>query len=93
MSVILPPNNNSPPRNVFLRQIMPSELLEGIVNLPRGLKHRLVEVILLPIEDQHLPGNDAEESDFSLQRFSGAWNGDLLAREEQGVYEQRDDLE
>lgn len=93
MSITPPPNNQDPSRDVFLRQIILSDMLEGVVNLPHGLKHRFVEVILLPIEDQPLPSEEAARPVFSLQPFSGAWHGEPLAREEQGVYEQRDNLE
>jgi CO dehydrogenase/acetyl-CoA synthase beta subunit len=93
MTVVHPSDHEAPRRDVLLRQIIPSDMLEGVVNLPQGLENRLVEMILLPIEDKALASEEVTGSLSSLQRFSGAWHGEPLVREEQGAYEQRDNLE
>ena len=36
----------------FLRQTMHSDRLEGILKIPHNLKHRMVEVILLPLDNE-----------------------------------------
>jgi len=76
----------------FVRQTIQSDLLEGIVKIPRSLKHRMVEVILLPLDtDVSLP-IDYETGSSPLKRFAGAWAGEPLEREEQGAYEVREEL-
>lgn len=93
MSTPSPSETAIPSRGTLLRQVIPSDRLEGVVDLPLGLKNRLVEVILLPIENQSLPDEKPEGSVFSLHRFSGAWHGVSLVREDQEEYEQRENLE
>lgn len=74
----------------FVRQTIQSNLLEGIVEIPTNLKNRLVEVILLPLDIEKSTLDRRSYS--SLDRFAGAWAGEPLVREEQGIYEAREEL-
>ena len=76
----------------FARQTIQSDILEGIIKIPRSLKHRMVEVILLPVDTEMLPLNISEEGVSPLGRFAGAWSGEPLVREEQGTYEVREEV-
>ena len=76
----------------FLRQTMHSDRLEGILKIPHKLKHRMVEVILLPLDDDTALHRNQEAGGLSLKKFAGAWAGELLVREEQGTYEVREGL-
>jgi len=82
----------SPTQAEFVRQTMHSDRLEGILKIPNNLKHRMVEVILLPFEDDTVLQRDREAKDLSLKKAAGAWAGDLLVREDQGTYEVREEL-
>ncbi len=75
---------------VFVRQIIQSNLLEGIIEIPGNLKNRWVEIILLPIDSEK--SSHYRISASSLDRFAGAWDGEPLVREEQGNYEIREKL-
>jgi hypothetical protein len=86
------PAKNAPAKQRdFLRQTLHSDVLEGVLNIPESLKHRMLEVILLPVEDGSEYPSDADEPSF-LRRFAGAWAGAPLVREDQGEYETREAL-
>lgn len=76
----------------FVRQTMHSDRLEGILKIPNNLKHRMVEVILLPFDDETALHRDQKAKGLSLKKVAGAWAGDLLVREDQGTYEVREEL-
>jgi hypothetical protein len=60
--------------------------------MPRNLRHRRVEVILLPLDvekDSHINSKTIVSP---LVRFAGAWAGEQLVRENIGVYEVREDF-
>lgn len=82
----------SPTQTKFVRQTMHSDKLEGILRIPDELKHRLVEVILLPLDDDAGPQREQDTEGSPLKRFAGAWAGELLVRENQGDYEIREEL-
>lgn len=66
--------------------------LPDTLKMPKGLQRRKVEVILLPL-DTDKPSKAASNSVSStLARFAGAWAGEMLVREDQGVYEVREDF-
>jgi hypothetical protein len=79
-------------QSTFVRETIQSSLLEGIIDIPRNLKNRLVEVILLPIEKEGDNNKVKEAVHFSLKTFAGAWQGETLVREDQGKYENREEL-
>ncbi len=74
---------------LFFRQTIQSDILEGVVKIPNDLKHRLLEMILLPIEVETKAVKDKVE----LSRFAGAWSGEPLERADQGVFETREELQ
>jgi hypothetical protein len=66
--------------------------LPDTLRMPKNLKHRRVEVILLPLDkekDSHIDSNTAVSP---LAHFAGAWAGELLVREDQGAYEVREEF-
>jgi hypothetical protein len=66
--------------------------LPDTLKMPKGLQRRKVEVILLPL-DTGKPFKAASNSVSStLACFAGAWAGEMLVREDQGVYEVREDF-
>ena len=78
----------------FVRQTINSDSLAGVLKIPDKLKHRMVEVILLPFEDDTMPLLRPDKAEGSyLQKFAGAWVGEPLVREDQGTYEVREELE
>jgi len=77
---------------VFIRKTLQSKLLEKILEVPLPLKNRLVEIIVLPINSEKKEERDSPKSGAALKRFAGAWVGELLAREDQGEYETREEL-
>jgi hypothetical protein len=82
------------PQAGFVRQTIQSDLLEGVLNIPQNLKHRMVEVILLPIEEKKTnSGGRKKPAKSSLKNLAGAWSGKPLVREFEGAYEIREDLD
>jgi hypothetical protein len=77
----------------FVRQTILSDKLEGIVTIPKSLKHRLVEVILLPLDAEPVRRRVDKTGGSPLAVFAGAWAGEALLRQEQGSYEKREDIE
>ena len=76
----------------FVRQTIQSDLLEGIVEIPSNLKNRLVEVILLPLNNEKSKHHRNKRAGSALERFAGAWVGEPLLRQDQGNYEVREEL-
>jgi len=66
--------------------------LPDTLRMPKNLKHRRVEVILLPLDTEKIPHIDTKAAVSPLARFAGAWAGELLVREEQGAYEVREEF-
>ena len=79
-------------QTIFVRRTLQSNLLEGIIEIPNSLKNRLVEVIVLPVDSQKDREQSKKSVDSLLWRFSGAWVGEPLVREDQGAYEVREEL-
>ena len=79
-------------KEVFVRETIQSNLLEGIIEIPNNLKNRLVEVILLPAASEKDSGQRKKKAGSPLNRFAGAWVGEQLVREDQGNYEVREEL-
>ena len=76
----------------FVRQIIQSDALEGIVKIPRNLQHQMVEIILLPVENETVETRDTPMSSSFLASFAGKWSGELLVREEVGALEGREEF-
>lgn len=76
----------------FVRQTILSDKLEGIVTIPKNLKHRMVEVILLPLDTEPVRRRVDKTAGSPLAVFAGAWAGEALIREEQGLYEKREEF-
>ncbi|MBK5965867.1 hypothetical protein CCR95_17735 [Thiocystis minor] len=75
-----------------LRQIYDS--LPPMIEIPEDLHRRHVEVVFLELEETDTP-NVSLKSDWPeglFERTAGAWHGELL-REDQGEYEQRQEIE
>ena len=66
--------------------------LPDTLKMPKNLRHRRVEVILLPLDAETRSGADSKAAVSPLSRFAGAWAGDLLVREDQGIYEIREEF-
>jgi hypothetical protein len=79
-------------QTVFVRRTLQSNLLEGIIEIPNSLKDRLVELIVLPVNSEKDREQGKKSVDSPLWRFSGAWVGEPLVREDQGSYEVREEL-
>lgn len=60
--------------------------------MPKNLRHRRVEVILLPLDAEKSLQADVNPAVSPLARFCGAWAGELLVREDQGSYEVREEF-
>ena len=75
----------------FVRQTILSDKLEGIMTIPKNLKHRMVEVILLPLDTEPVRLR-VEKTGSPLAIFAGAWAGEVLVREDQGLYEKREEF-
>lgn len=75
-----------------LRQIYDS--LPPMIEIPKDLRSRRVEVVFLELEQSEASGVvlNADWPEGLFERTSGAWQGELL-REPQGEYEQRQELE
>ena len=52
----------------------------------------MVEVILLPLNDDKADDNSKHVIVSPLKKFAGAWVGDQLVREDQVAYETREEL-
>lgn len=76
----------------FVRQAIHSDRLEGIVKIPRNLKNRMLEVILLPFDTGTLFRHSQKAAGSPLEKYAGAWVGGPLVREEDGQYEVREEL-
>ncbi|HIJ81606.1 MAG TPA: hypothetical protein HPP76_07860 [Desulfuromonadales bacterium] len=66
--------------------------LPDTLRMPENLKHRRVEVILLPLDTEKISHITSATTISPLARFAGAWEGELLVRENQGTYEVREDF-
>lgn len=88
---VLPPKKRTSSSD-FVRQTILSDKLEGIVTIPKKLKHRMVEVILLPLDSEPARRRIDKKGDSLLAIFAGAWAGGALVRDEQGLYEKREEF-
>jgi hypothetical protein len=66
--------------------------LPDTLMMPKSLRHRRVEVILLPLDAEKDSQIKSKTLVSPLVRFAGAWMGELLVREDQGAYEVREDF-
>ena len=60
--------------------------LPETLKMPRNLRHRRVEVILLPLDVEKGSQSRSKTAVSPLACYAGALVGELLVREEQGVY-------
>lgn len=60
--------------------------LPDTLNMPKSLRCRRVEVILLPHDLEKSSQIHSKTVESPLARYAGAWAGDLLVGEEQGFY-------
>lgn len=58
--------------------------LPDILKMPKELQRQRVEVILLPLDVKQGKPRCGKCAESPLARFAGAWQGDPLAREDQG---------
>ena len=54
----------------FVRKVIDSDSLESLISLPDELKHKKVEVLILPIEEKN------REDDFNPKEYRGVLNLD-----------------
>ena len=75
-----------------LRQIY--ENLPPMIEIPRDLRSRRVEVVFLELEESEASSvaSNADWPEGLFERTAGAWQGELL-REHQGEYEPRQELD
>ena len=80
----------------YFRQIY--EEIPAAIPIPPSLRHRRVEVIILPLDEPAANGKQ-EGVDVNgwpigfFEETAGQWAGEPLARESQGEYEVREELE
>ena len=79
-------------QTVFVRQIIQSNLLEGVIEIPITLKNRLVELIVLHAGSEKQNSQREKKAGSPLKRFAGAWVGEPLVRGDQGNYDVREEL-
>lgn len=70
----------------FVRTIISSDSLAGIINIPDQLKHRLVEILILPCEEQ-VNAVDKQESKKARGALSKYRNIELIDKEGQAFEE------
>ena len=74
------------------------EDLPASISVPAELRHRRVEVLLLPLDLEQLQENQANADELGwprgfFERTAGRWAGEQLRRESPGEYETRDGLD
>lgn len=55
--------------------------LPDVLKMPKELRHRRVEVILLPLDEEVPSHRTAKAIASKLARFAGAWVGEPVVRE------------
>jgi len=65
--------------------------LPDILKMPKNLQNQRVEVILIPL-DPVIKRRAMKSAISPIARFAGAWEGEILVREDQGNYEIREEL-
>lgn len=78
---------------LLVHQTILSDKREGIVTIPKNLKPRMVEVILLPLDAMPVHSRIVKKGSSPLAIFVGAWVGEPLVREDQGLYEKRKEFD
>jgi len=73
-----------------VRELIKAKSRDCSIRLPEWAVGQELEVIILPFKRQ--VGIKAKRSIGSLARFSGAWRGEGMVREDEGTYEVRDEL-
>lgn len=66
--------------------------LPDVLNMPKKLQQRCVEVILLPLDAEESKHRFPELAISPLAGFAGAWVGEPILREDQGKYEVREEF-
>lgn len=61
------------------------------VSIPEYLRHHPVEVLIVPLEEREPTGPVVPNA--RLARFSGAWKGEPMVREDPGTYETREEVD
>ena len=74
------------------------EKLPASIRVPSELRHRRVEVILLPLDEPVSEETSAALDDLGwplgfFERTAGQWSGEPLLRDSQGAYETREELD
>lgn len=74
------------------------EKLPASIRVPSELRHRRVEVILLPLDEAMAQETDSMLDELGwppgfFERTAGQWSGAPLLRESQGEYEAREELD
>ena len=80
----------------YFRQII--DALPEIIIAPQALRHRRVEIIILPLDEEVVNGKTTpvDANGWPLGFFEeteGCWAGEPLVREPQGEYETRLEFE
>ncbi len=79
-----------------IRKIIPDAQASITVDLPPSFHHRLVEVVVMPVDaapaNSALPGGSAWPAGL-FEQIAGAWHGEPLVRAPQGVAEVRTPLD
>lgn len=65
--------------------------LPDFLKMPKNLQNQRVEVILIPL-DPVIKRRAMKSVISPIARFAGAWEGEILVREDQGNYEIREEL-
>ncbi len=73
-----------------VREMIKTKSRDCSIRLPEWAVGQELEVIILPSTRQ--VGVKDKRAGGSLARFAGAWRGEEMVREEQGVYEVRNEL-
>ncbi len=68
----------------FVRKIINSDDLDAVLNLPQELKHKQVEVLVLPVEEE----KDIEK--FNPEEFRGVLNIENVEEEVKAIREEWD---
>jgi len=67
--------------------------LPAVVEMPKELQHQSVQIIITPLDEDTLSRKEETDKPTTwLANFAGKWQGETLVREDQGEYEDRDEL-
>ena len=78
-----------------IRKMFPDAQDSITVDLPPSFRHRLIEVVVMPVDAAPANSNDeggAAWPEDLFEQIAGAWHGEPLVRAPQGVAEVRTPL-